>query len=270
MPPRLGYAAVEALPPKAPEALRVMTFNLRGAVYLDGPNLWWRRRHLVRAVIDAAGADVIGFQEAMRPQLWWLRRALPGHGHVVGKPTGRWIPPHAYNAVFWREGAVRVEGSGASWLSERPDRPRRAPGAKYIRSATWIRLQGPTGELVLANAHLDHIGEAARRLGGDLLRARLAGISHGAPVVLTGDFNADPGSPVHSDFLGAGWTDTLGGTRGFTFHAFEGRPQEGEGRIDWILHTAGLRATRTEILTHAEPPRYPSDHYPVVVDLVAG
>ena len=46
------------------------------------------------------------------------------------------------------------------------------------------------------------------------------------------------------------------------FHAFTG---QAERRIDWVL-SRGLRAIRARTLTDNSAGRYPSDHFPVLVD----
>jgi endonuclease/exonuclease/phosphatase family metal-dependent hydrolase len=50
-----------------------------------------------------------------------------------------------------------------------------------------------------------------------------------------------------------------------TFHNFTGKADR---RIDWIL-TRGFTARDARTITTRDGARYPSDHFPVVVDLVA-
>jgi len=59
-------------------------------------------------------------------------------------------------------------------------------------------------------------------------------------------------------------------------HAFAGAAYRPDGwrrdfwRIDWILVRAGgpgLRVSTCRNLRDAAPPRFPSDHYPVVADV---
>jgi endonuclease/exonuclease/phosphatase family metal-dependent hydrolase len=100
---------------------------------------------------------------------------------------------------------------------------------------------------------------------------------------VTGDFNAPVGSPAYELFRAAvfadahalcGNDDTPG--RAFTYHGFEGGAFRGSDspprRIDWILlrdgSTTQLHAERCEIVRDAQPPIFPSDHYPVIADVV--
>ena len=89
-----------------------------------------------------------------------------------------------------------------------------------------------------------------------------------ARVILTGDFNCAPDTPVHAKLTGGlhdVWTEAVtrsGPTK--TFHNFTGTPDR---RIDWIL-SRGFKARTVSTVTTHEGARYPSDHFPVVAELV--
>jgi hypothetical protein len=76
-------------------------------------------------------------------------------------------------------------------------------------------------------------------------------------------------------FLAAGGEDSAAS---FSFHGFEGARywaanHHMAGRIDWILTLDGASSVQTTerlIARDAEPPVYPSDHFPIVADLVLG
>ena len=53
-------------------AMRLMTFNLRFATPLDGPNEWEFRKDLVVEVIGKHLPDLLGTQEGTVPQLNYL------------------------------------------------------------------------------------------------------------------------------------------------------------------------------------------------------
>ena len=106
----------------------------------------------------------------------------------------------------------------------------------------------------------------------------------GLPAVLTGDFNDNPDSEPYRIFGENGFADSFlaAGNRDgadSTFHGFEGAgydPLRWGGdepfwRVDWILTRDGARRVETRdcaIVRDAEPPAYPSDHYPVVADVL--
>jgi len=125
------------------------------------------------------------------------------------------------------------------------------------------------------NTHLDHVSELARAEGAKLILREAHRLrSDGIPVMITGGFNCNPGSPVHRLFLESGFADTYLAAghedteASHTFHAFEGERYSAAdhsmaGRIDWIMTRDGTKTIRTQacfIARDEEPPLYPSDH----------
>ena len=120
--------------------------------------------------------------------------------------------------------------------------------------------------------HLDHVEAKARYEQGRLV-AHWAMARKGEPVILMGDFNDSPDSPLHRLLAGpdTGLRDTweaMGGGAGpesFTHHGFSGTPQK--MRMDWILVSSHFEVLDARILHDNEGGRYPSDHFPYMVEL---
>ena len=276
---------VERPEPAAPPsegALRVMTFNVRGSYHRDGENAWTRRAALNVRTITRQKPDVIGFQELQDGNARFYGRELVGYEHVLGHRYEN-RAPHAYNAIYWDPGRLEMLDAGGFWLSETPGRFSGSWESRQIRSANWVRFRPIFGgpEFVHINTHLDHVSERARVEGSALILKWLDGPeADGAPVLLTGDFNCEPRSKARDVFERAGFVDAhlaAGHEPAKTFHAFRGagfrgRDPSKEHRIDWVLLRDGSRGERWSmkgysVVSDAEPPVYPSDHYPVVADL---
>jgi endonuclease/exonuclease/phosphatase family metal-dependent hydrolase len=266
--------------------LRVMTFNIRGAFHLhDGANAWANRAALNVATIKRYAPDLIGFQELQSGNLEIYREALPEYRYVVG-PQADNEEPHNYNAIFWTSASFELIDSGGFWLSRTPDRYSSDWDTCCIRATNWVLLRHlATGlDMVHVNTHLDHISEMARVEGSRLILQQLEAIQPPAlPTIITGDFNCVPGSPAYRLFLDDGFIDTYlaAGNEdtvdSHTFHGFAGKqfvPQPHSTppiRIDWILlrDRAQRFQIRSSVIVHdEEPPLYPSDHYPVIADLL--
>lgn len=268
----LALAACAGMPASQPApALRVMTFNVRVPVDSDGANAWPHRRALAAAVIRAEAPDIVGTQELVRQQ---------GDDLVAALPEYRWFgrgrrggDDDEHMGVFYRTDRLRVLESGDFWLSETPDVPGSISwGHPYPRMVTWARFERIADGLrfILFNTHFPYRDEddAARLKCAQLIAARIRALPPGEPVVLTGDFNTAPDSAAHAELaqlLGDAWlaTNAHAGPEA-TFHGFTGTPDR---RIDWILSRGfSVQAIRT-IATH-DGEVYPSDHFPVVADLV--
>ena len=261
--------------------LSIMSFNIRGSRQRDGENVWRNRARLNAGTIRRYAPDLIGFQEFQNDNLRFYGRNLPEYEHVLG-PKYENLPPHAFNAIYWNPDRLELRNKGGFWLSASPEKFSRSWQTSQTRSANWARFRVVSSglEFVHLNTHLDHRSKEARRRGAKLIVQRIDEVAAGVPILITGDFNADPGSFVHRTFTEAGFDDAhllTGNQPTHTFHKFQGdnfvsRKPEREGRLDWIL----LRATDSEtapgntschVIRDAEPPVYPSDHYPVVAHL---
>jgi endonuclease/exonuclease/phosphatase family metal-dependent hydrolase len=262
-----------------------MTFNIRGFYHDDGVNAWPRREGLNIETIRRAAPDLIGLQEAQGPNLAAYHRAFPEY-HYYAWPYHYDHPPHEWPAIFWRPDVLRPIASDGFWISDTPEVFSGSWETDCIRSAGWIRFRclDTAAEFVHLNTHLDHRSEWARVEGARLIVARLAALqTNGSAAVVTGDFNCPPGSAAYRVFAEAGFIDThvkCGNSadprQSYTNHGWQGYPwardDDAPQRIDWILtrDRSRTRATASscEIVRDAAPPVFPSDHYPVMADLV--
>ena len=264
--------------------LRVMSFNIRGYYHQDGVNAWPNRRELNIATIRDCAPDLLGVQEAHGGNLRDYHDALANY-HYVAWPYYDNRPPHGRVPIYWHPSRLRPVGMDGFWLSKTPLEFSRAWDTANPRCATWIEFEiiEKGARIVHLNTHLDHVSEVARVEGTKLVLNVLDELqSAGAAAVVTGDFNARVGSPAYALFVDAGFRDTYVEAGNdddpgvaFTYHGWEGDAFRGSDdpprRIDWILlrdgETTKMRTVACEIVRKAEPPVYPSDHFPVIAEI---
>lgn len=253
--------------------LKLMTFNLRVGNSVDGPNAWPHRRDAVAELIRIVAPVAMGTQEGTFPMLLDLEDRLPEYKWLgVGRDGGR---QGEHMAIFYRPELLEILDSGSFWLSYEPDVPgSRFPGVHHGRMATWgrFRLKDAGQEFLVYNTHLDHQSQAAREYGAQLLRQDFEKRRAEAqvPVVVMGDMNCPSSNPA-MQLLGDGLTSAQEWARardiwvGASFHGFRGTIA-GEP-IDHIYVSGEWGMEGYEIMTGQVDGRYPSDHYPVVVEL---
>jgi endonuclease/exonuclease/phosphatase family metal-dependent hydrolase len=246
--------------------MRVMTFNLRFATPLDGPNEWEFRKELVAEVILNHRPDLLGTQEGTVPQLLYLEEHLPGYlpltAHRQVDPTCQ------YPTIFYRADRFHVNESDEFWLSETPAVHRSLSwGSAFPRLATYGLFQESGRDLsfYFVNTHLDHISEAARREGARMIRNFF--FPANLPIILVGDFNEPPGDLVYRELIGGdsplrdSWREVHPpGQEATTQHGFDGALIG--NRIDWILATPPFQVRRVAVVKDSQDGRYPSDHFP--------
>lgn len=252
------------------QALRVMSFNVRLPAESDGPDRWELRREQVVRMLRQQDADVIGTQELFAEQGDYLATQMPEYAWFGRGRESNGSGEHM--GVFYRRDRLRVIESGDFWLSDTPDVAGSITwGHPHPRMVTWALFETTADRrrFYLFNTHLPYRGEDedARLRGAQAIAQRLRALPTDVPVVLTGDFNTVPDSPAYAEFKGLlrdAWISAAR-RRGpeSTFHGFSGQPQK---RIDWIL-VRGLEAERMRVVDSQENGRYPSDHFPLLVEL---
>ncbi len=266
-----------------PRQVGVMTFNIRYGTANDGPNHWDHRKDAVAQVLRDHQPEIVGIQEALRFQLDFLRERLPYYGEVgVGRDDGK--EKGEYAPILYDTRRFKVAESGTFWLSETPEVPgSRHWGNSIPRICTWGRMidRKSAAAFYVFNVHLDHVAQESRVKGVHLIRKRIAERAHPAPVVLTGDFNADEENPAIRALLGKeGERDALPvfqdahraknrkSKNEATFNGW-GEKVEGE-KIDFVFVMKSeppVEVTYAEIVRDRYLGKAPSDHDPVMTVL---
>lgn len=254
-----------------PTPLRITSFNVRLPTDADGPDRWDARKALFVDTVKRLQPDVMGTQELWKIQGDYIVEHLPDYTWFGRGRRGDDSDEHM--GVFYRKDALRVVDSGDFWLSDTPDVAGSISwGNLYPRMVTWALFEriGDGRRFYFFNTHLPYReqDEAARERCVTLLQQRIAALPKGVPVVVTGDFNTAPDTRTHaiiSQHLQDAW-DVQGAAHqgpAETFHAFKGKADK---RIDWVL-VRDLRVKSVATDTQARDGRYPSDHFPVSVEL---
>jgi len=258
-----------------PIALRVVTFNLRFASDKK-PNSWAERRPVMRACIEEMAPDVMGTQEGVYPQLQDIAADLPDYAWIgLGRDGGS---RGEFMAIFYRKARLEPLEFDHFWLSDTPNVIASTNwGNTNRRMTTWVRFRERASgrEFYVFNTHLDHALRLAREKGALLIRHRVQEVAtNNLPVLLIGDFNAEPGKEkTYELFLeGKFFADTWHTARTRrnddldTFHNFNGA-RKGTFRIDWILTRGSWECDANEVVIFLRDGQFPSDHHPVLASL---
>lgn len=258
-------------------SVAVMSYNIRYDNPNDGSSAWPYRKD---AVADMIGrqyqVDIVGLQEVLVHQLHDLTERLPYYGWVgVGRDDGH--QKGEYSPILYRSDKFDLIATNTFWLSEHPE----TPGSKswdtsITRVVTWAKFKDRSSEkeFYFFNTHFDHRGEQARIESAKLLLNRVSEISENLPVVITGDFNVNEQSEAYAimkedrsihDARYVSETEHEGPTTSMN-NWLEMR--EPETRIDYIFVNDGVRVLNHKILGNQYQSRFPSDHLPVLSNVV--
>ena len=253
-------------------SLRVMTFNIRYDEPRDGANAWPKRKQMVASMIRFYNADLVGVQEALKGQLDDLETLLPeyswmGVGRADGKTSGE------YSAIFYRKSRFKSLESSTFWLSETPNVPSTGWDAALPRIVTWARFKDlATGKTFFHfNTHFDHRGEKARTESARLLLNQISQTAQSLPVVVTGDFNfteSADGYQLLKSALKVGRYASQHGHHGPTSTFNDFKALVPERKIDYVFVKGNIRIVQHGVLSDTWDGRFPSDHFPVLAEIV--
>lgn len=266
-----------APPSRTCEPLRVMSYNIRLDLESDGINRWSNRRDQFIGQVRLMKPAILGLQEVVPGQKTDLEQALPGYQFLgVARDDGR--NKGEYSNLAIDRSVFRVQTSGTFWLSPTPKEPSKGWDAAYPRIATWAKLvrRSDGRRFLVLNSHFDHVGQTARlESARQIVRWIGANRTPGETVLMTGDLNAEPGTPPLVELTGPrlGLRDAKTvsktppvGPEG-TFNNWVLVPRETR-RIDYVLTDPAVEVERYAVLAwHGEGGRPASDHFAVVADV---
>lgn len=266
-----GEIVIDGIPEKSDDASRVMSFNVRCCDDKEGSVK--NRSKIVAAIIQQYAPDSVGVQEATGEWMKILSESLVGYAYV-GEHRDE-DADSEYSAVFYREDKFNLIDSGTMWLSDTPDvKYTKYEESACTRIATWAVLEDKDTGLKYAhiNTHLDHVSDTSRVLQTEVLKGKIYELKNlGYSVVCTGDFNTEPTSEVYSKMLEV-MKDTKAIAEntddGITFHSY-GKVEEGSADpIDYVFVSESVKVDTYKIVRNTVMDMYPSDHYPLVADVI--
>jgi endonuclease/exonuclease/phosphatase family metal-dependent hydrolase len=245
----------------------VISFNIRFGLADDGTNNWPYRKHAVAGLFHKYPADFICVQELNDFQTEFMYKLLPKY-NSIGVHKG--APDFWQNNVIFYRNTIECIDKQHFFLSETPSQPSISWGSRWPRQCTIGRYKAGSGELICINTHFD-FEEPAQHKSAQLIWQKISTQFQDTPVILSGDFNAEPDSKTYRWLTGEfdetadtlpDFKETFKKPYPGTFHRFTGKPIT--GLIDWILYRGDLRFKKCLVIKDSFDGMFPSDHFPLM------
>lgn len=244
--------------------MKVTTFNIRCDHGQDGENNFCCRKPMILEKLSRERPDIICFQEVLPHVAVWLKETLTDY-YVIG--CGR-CPEYEDEqvSIAYRKDCINLIQMETYWLSETPYVPAsRYPDQSICpRTCTEALFEEVATRRAfrVVNTHLDHESAEARRLG---IRQIMEKLEHTeffcqAPVIITGDMNAEPDSEEMSVLKEYADYTNLTEDIGITYHGY--MRAESPCNIDYIV-TKGFACEGVEKWQDEKGGVFLSDHFPV-------
>lgn len=254
------------------QSLKVMTYNIRLDVAVDGENAWPLRKEFLSSQIQFYEPDIFGIQEAKPNQVTEISTMLPKYDQVgigrEGKGKGE------SSNIYYKKGLFTLKESNTFWLSETPNIISKGWDAAYNRVCTYALFKDKKNgkKIWVFNTHLDHVGEVAKTKGIELILTKIAEVNtKNYPVIFMGDFNSEP-----TDERIISLKNHMNDSRDIskekpfgpsgTFNGFK-HHEPVTLLIDYIFVSKNnkLKVKKYAVLSDSKDLKYPSDHLPVFV-----
>lgn len=256
------------------QSLKVMTYNIRLDVAVDGENDWSHRRDFFSSQIRFYEPDIWGVQEATPNEMDDLDKLLPEYGHVgIGRDG---IGKGEASAIFFKKDRFKVSNEQTFWLSETPNKVSKGWDASYIRICTYALFRDKKSKQTfwVFNTHLDNNGLVARAKGIEMILAKMNEVNKkDYPIIFTGDFNSEPDSEllinlrkVMTDSREASEQKPFGPSGSFNGFKYN---EPVTRLIDYIFvdKSGRFKIRKYAVLSESINLRFPSDHFPVFVEM---
>ena len=254
--------------------LKVMTYNIRLDVAIDGENDWSHRKEFFTSQIQFYEPDVFGIQEATPNQVIDISNALSQYNHIgIGREG---VGKGESSNIFYKKERFSISNESTFWLSETPNEISKGWDAACNRVCTFVLFEDlkSNKSFWVFNTHLDHIGEVARTKGIELILSKIEAVNiQKLPVIFMGDFNSEPNEnriialkKIMNDSRELSVEKPFGPFG--TFNNFQYN-EPATKQIDYIFLSKNsfFIINKYAVLTDSKNLRFPSDHFPVYIEI---
>jgi len=270
----LSIAAIFCIYFLPAQKLTIGTYNVRYDNPKDTGNLWINRAPVIASLIRFHDFDIFGTQEGYKNQLDYIVNALPQYDYYgVGRNDGKDKGEHS--AIFYKKDDFNLLNKGDFWLSQTPDTPSLGWDATCCnRICSWVYLQHKKSgkKFYFFNAHYDHQGILARKESSKLVLQKINEIAGNSPIVFTGDLNGSHKSDWYQAIATSGklrdtYNDVKYPYANNASHNGFGSTKDSSDIIDHIFITKHFTVSKWGVLTDTYHGKFPSDHFPVLVEV---
>ena len=266
---------------------------------------WPSRKVKVFEMIRKHDMDVCGLQEVTQLMSQDIINELTeytyvGYGRDNGLENSESTSTGEQTGLIYKKDKFNELGRGRFFLSNTPNSVSRVPNSMFNRLATWVKLQDKETlkEFIFASTHFDHptdssVADSVREQQAQYAVSNILSIAGNLPIFFVGDFNSESNTTAYSvltstfndsyNFLTVpegGYVCNLDQINsgkcpgcseiGNTYTGLYSSSDIDPKRIDFVLYLPNKSSISSYLVDtdNLGLEYYPSDHLPVVCDMV--
>lgn len=243
--------------------LTILSFNIRCANDPEGHSIP-ERAPRVAEILKTQHPDIIGLQEYHRrwDASWPVLEDPRYEAWKIDRGDGEGL------VLMWKKDRFRLLQKGFFWFGDDPRKPTTDRDEKYHkpRICGWLLLQeAKTGkEFLYMNVHYGFGDEGQVENARQILSHAVSMGSY--PVIVAGDFNLQPGTPGYQA-MAENFTDANKATADLQINTYHGYDKHPARLLDYCFVNDAVKAKDYCVLTQTFEGKYPSDHYPIAIEL---
>lgn len=288
-------AQIETITPCLDQRLRIMSFNMLFNLYdadLEPIDRWENRKGRVIEYVLWAHPDIIGSQELQADQLDDLLSVIGQEYDYYGIGANDGVKEGDIPAIFYRKDRLQLIRGQTFYFSETPDIMSKNPfGGKNTFTFCHFRDKKTEREFLAINTHLAFGNINRRAYEACKLRDFLLENNFQLPLLITGDFNTFSfrqeltlpfydGDHIVQTIENGKVTDSsklalfghFGPISSTNFSTEKKKPFCSEGEpgiiLDHVFVNDGIQVLSHGIDSAKVDGHYPSDHFPLIVDVM--
>ena len=253
------------------ERITFATWNIRFANEEDSiaGNAWSVRAEKIAELTHFYDFDILVVQEPDSQQVLDLAALLPEYTYIQTDSV-------KIHPIYFKKDKFKAIKSGQFWYSESGIPGEKGWDARHVRFCSWVNLRRNKKRFFVFNSHWDNIGKEARNQSGKMALEQVKKVAGNYRAIFAGDMNTQADSKAVTALNSSNvlkdakelaklkYIPTTGSFNGFDVN------DKAERQIDHISVTPSIPVYKYGILDNRYHDgtkwRYPSDHFPVVIE----
>lgn len=242
--------------------MKVETFNLQNNIF-ENDKKWLKRMESAIMLIKDHDLDIIGIQELGEKSKKYFEENLKDYSIIGGNRDSK--KSDEYNSILIKKN-IKIIGDGKTYaLSHNINKKASKLLLDFFpRIATTVHIKYDKVKYLIVNTHLDNIFSHNRKVQLKILSKIILEEKHNdEKLIVMGDFNTKTNKKVKDFMFDNNLKEAMLLPNQSSYRVIKFK-----NSIDHIFVSKGIVLENTSLIKDKYNDVYPSDHYPVITNIL--